>query len=71
MIHNAERALPVPVNITKLQPAIDEPLSVNATVPVGEAPDTVAIRVTWPPAVDGFGVAVTVVVDGVGQGDDI
>ena len=41
-------------NATALQPEIALPLSVNATVPVGAAPFTVAVNVTFEPTSDGL-----------------
>jgi len=52
--HAAVRALPLPERATAEQPAIDVPPSVKATVPVGAAPVTVAVKVTLAPAGDGF-----------------
>ncbi len=41
-------------NATALQPLIATPPSVNATLPVGAAPATVAVNVTAAPSVEGF-----------------
>ena len=52
--HCAVRMLPAPVRATAVQPLIATPLSVNATVPVGVVPVTVAVNVTDVPTADGF-----------------
>ncbi len=52
--HWAVRMLPAPVRATAVQPPTATPLSVNATVPVGVVPVTVAVNVTDVPTVDGF-----------------
>ncbi len=41
-------------NATALQPAIALPPSVNATLPVGATPLTVAVKVTLAPTIDGL-----------------
>jgi hypothetical protein len=41
-------------SVTALQPEIALPPSLNATVPVGAAPFTVAVKVTFAPTVDGL-----------------
>jgi hypothetical protein len=47
--------LDVPVgSATALQPLIVVPLSVKPTVPVGDNPVTVAVKVTLTPTIDGF-----------------
>ena len=60
--HAAVRVLPLPVSVTAPQPPIALPPSVNATVPVGDDPVTLAVKVTLPPAVEGFDELATVVV---------
>ena len=65
---DADRALPLPVRLIALQPASATPLSVNLTEPVGAVPLTVAVNVTIAPVSDGFGVAVTDVVDDAQEG---
>ena len=63
MAQVAVRALTVPpVKATALQPAIVEPSAVNATVPVGAVPLTVAVNVTLVPTIDGFAELASVVV---------
>src|SRR5512138_2989378 len=47
-----------------LQPAIVAPSAANATEPPGAAPLTVAVKVMFAPALDGFGELVRVVVLG-------
>src|SRR5205085_8798043 len=54
VVHEAVRELPEPVKPTALQPEMLAPLSVNATVPVGDVPVTVAVKVTAAPGEDGF-----------------
>ena len=46
---------------TALQPEIALPPSVNATVPVGAVPLTVAVKVTFAPTVDGLAELASVV----------
>src|SRR6184192_2277521 len=55
VVHAAVRLLPPPSNATAEHAAIDAPPSLKATVPVGLAPVTVAVKVTLAPTVDGFG----------------
>ena len=62
VVHAAVRALPAPVSATAAQPASDVPPSVKLTVPVGDAPVTVAVKVTLAPDVDGFSELTCVVV---------
>ena len=57
--------LPPPLSATALQPAIDDAPSVKFTVPVGAAPETVAVRSTFAPNVEGFNELPSVVVVGV------
>src|SRR5262245_1862506 len=52
VLHAAVFELPLPASATAAQIAL--PPSVNATVPVGPLPVTVAVHVTLAPAVDGF-----------------
>ena len=62
MAQVAVRALTVPpVKATALQPAIAEPSAVNATVPVGAVPFTVAVKVTLVPTIEGFAELASVV----------
>jgi len=63
VVHAAVRALPEPVSATAEQPASDAPPSVKLTVPVGDAPVTVAVKVTLAPTVDGFSELTCVVVE--------
>ena len=62
VVQAAVRALPAPVSATAAQPAIDVPPSVKLTVPVGDAPVTVAVKVTLAPGADGFSELTCVVV---------
>ena len=62
VVHAAVRLLPPPSNATAEHAAIDAPPSLKATVPVGLAPVTVAVKVTLAPTVDGFGALASVVV---------
>ena len=50
----AVRVLPAPVSATALQVPMVAPASVNATVPVGAVPVTVAVNVTLAPALAGL-----------------
>jgi len=52
--HLAVRTLPVPASATAVQPDSATPLLLNATVPVGDEPVTVAVKVTLAPATAGF-----------------
>src|SRR5258708_33442170 len=61
----AVRTLPLPRKATAEQPAIEMPPSVKLTLPVGEAPVTVAVNVTLAPETDGFEELASVVVVGV------
>ena len=45
--------LPLPATVTPEQPLIDVEPSLKLTVPVGDAPLTVAVKVTLMPTVDG------------------
>ena len=55
MLQVAVLVLDVPVgSATALQPLIVVPLSVKPTVPVGDNPVTVAVKVTLTPTIDGF-----------------
>src|SRR5437867_2134019 len=58
----AVRILPVPASATAAQPAIDVAPSLKLTVPVGLAPVTVAVKVTFAPTVDGLVELLSVVV---------
>ena len=53
-MHAAVRVLPVPLNETAAQPAIELPPSVKLTLPVGLLPTTVAVNVTLALLADGF-----------------
>src|SRR6266545_3936619 len=68
VVHAAVRLLPLPDNATAEQPASDVAPSLKLTDPVGLAPVTVAVKVTFDPTVDGFGSDAMVVVDGAGLG---
>src|SRR5262245_3761264 len=57
----AVRVLPLPVSVTTLQPGIVLPLSMNAMLPVGFAPMTVAVNVTVMPTSAGFAELTSVV----------
>ena len=53
--HVAVRVLPLPARkATAEQPVIEVPPSVKLTVPVGDKPVTVAVKVTLDPTVDGL-----------------
>ncbi len=60
--HVALRVLPEPVSATDEHPASAVPDSVNATVPVGAAPVTLAVNVTLWPCVEGLAELASVVV---------
>src|SRR5215470_656491 len=60
--HWAVRLLPLPVSATAEQPPIELAPSLKFTVPVGEVPVTVAVKVTFVPTVDGFSEVPSVVV---------
>jgi hypothetical protein len=62
LVHAAVRLLPLPANTTAEQPPIDVAPSLKLTVPVGLAPVTVAVKVTFVPAVDGLEELMSVVV---------
>src|SRR5687768_7932372 len=53
-VHAAVRVLPLPTSATAEQPEIATAFAVNATVPVGDAPVTDAVNVTFDPWVAGF-----------------
>jgi len=54
--------LPLPASATAAQPPMDAPLSVKATVPVGDEPVTLAVKVALDPCVAGFADVESVVV---------
>src|SRR2546422_5512796 len=62
VVHAAVRLLPLPANATAEHPAIEVAPSLKLTVPVGLAPVTVAVKVTFVPTVDGFKELLSVVV---------
>ena len=62
VVHAAVRLLPLPVNATAEQAAIDPAPSLKLTDPVGLMPVTVAVKVTFVPYADGFAELVSVVV---------
>jgi hypothetical protein len=62
VLHVAVLVLPAPESATAMHPAIDAPLSVNVTLPLGFEPVTVAVNVTGWPSVEGVSELVTVVV---------
>jgi hypothetical protein len=62
-VHTAVRLLPLPLTLTAAQ--IVAAFAVNATVPVGAVPVTVAVKLTLAPTVDGLSELATLVVDGV------
>jgi len=62
VVHAAVRLLPLPVNATAEQAAIDVAPSLKLIVPVGIAPVTVAVKVTFVPTVDGLEELLSVVV---------
>ena len=55
-------ALPLPTKATALQPVIVVPPSLNATLPVGAVPLTVAVKVTLAATAEGFDELARVVV---------
>src|SRR5690349_13338414 len=64
IVHDAVRLLPVPVSVMVAHPPMTLAPSLNATVPVGALPDTVAVKVTLVPTGAGFiELASVVVVD--------
>src|SRR5215472_12029287 len=62
--HCAVREVPDPASATAEQPPIEPPPSMKLTDPVGEAPVTVAVKVTTAPWVAGFAELESVVVLG-------
>ena len=62
VVHAAVRLLPLPVNATAEQAAIDVAPSLKLIVPVGLAPVTVAVKVTFAPRFDGLEELMSVVV---------
>jgi hypothetical protein len=62
VVHAAVRLLPLPVNATVEHAAIDPAPSLKLTVPVGLAPVTIAVKVTFVPTVEGLEELVSVVV---------
>ena len=63
-LHVAVFVLPLPASATAPQPVIVVPLSMNATLPVGPVPATVAVNVTFVPNNAGFAVLASVIVAG-------
>src|SRR5450432_2589594 len=59
----AVSALPLPISATAPHPAMVAPPSVNATVPVGAVPVTVAVKLTLTPALVGLAELVRPVVE--------
>ena len=65
VLHVAVLLLPLPAgSATALQPLSVAPSALNAMLPVGAVPVTVAVNVTLPPTTDGLAELVTVVVVG-------
>src|SRR2546430_11946401 len=62
VVHAAVRLLPLPANAAAEHPAIDVAPSLKLTVPVGLAPVTVAVKVTFAPTVAGLEELMSVVV---------
>ena len=62
VVHAAVRLLPLPVNATAEQAAIDVAPSLKLTVPVGLVPLTVAVKVTFVPRFEGLEELMSVVV---------
>ena len=52
---DAVRVFPLPVRFTAAQPAIDDPSLAKLMLPVGAAPVTNTVKVTFTPTADGFG----------------
>ena len=50
----ADRVLPVPLRAIVAQPEIETPPSVKLTLPVGLKPVTEAVKLTFPPIIDGL-----------------
>ena len=61
----AVRVLPAPLSATAAQPAMVAPASVKLTGPVGAVPVTEAVKVTFPPTIDGLLALATPVVEAV------
>src|SRR5689334_23297936 len=66
VVQAAVPVLPELLNATAAHPAIDVPPSRKLTVPVGELPVTVAVKVTLAPAGDGLAELDSVVVVALG-----
>src|SRR5215831_5874558 len=66
VLHWAVRVLPEPARATAAQPAIGLTPSVKATVPVGVAPVTAAVKVALVPTIEGFTELDSVVDEGIG-----
>jgi hypothetical protein len=62
VVHAAVRVPPVPANAMAEQPLIELLPSLKFTVPVGDTPVTVAVKVTLTPTVDGVSEVTTLVV---------
>ena len=54
VLHCAVRVLPEPASATALQPLIELAPSLKFTLPVGAAPLTAAVKVTFTPKVEGL-----------------
>jgi hypothetical protein len=54
VVHVAVRMLPLPTRAFAAHPVIDAAPSLKFTVPVGEVPLTVAVKVTLMPTTDGL-----------------
>ena len=62
VVHAAVRLLPLPVNATAEQAAIDAAPSLKLTDPVGLVTVMVAVKVTFVPTIDGFAELLSAVV---------
>ena len=54
MLHAAVRVLPLPASATAEQPLMELAPSMKLTVPVGDVPVTLAVKVTFAPMVEGL-----------------
>ena len=66
VLHAAVRELPVPISAAGEHPVSPVPASLKMTLPLGNVPATVAVKVTLVPAVDGFDELASAVVVGAG-----
>jgi hypothetical protein len=64
VVHLAVRLLPVPARAIAEQPLIEVAASLKLTDPVGDVPETVAVKVTAVPAIEGVSEVVTAIVFG-------